>query len=164
MPSLGLMLPRAGLPASLVAHLVTPITLRKMFAGRCSPCRPLGPAGTRPNRILINYAGAAPFCARNSAIPNSSTLFCPAASHSWFSSFSARAKRSRLVATALRLLAEIASGAESSRTLCWREMDSNFQYAAQKPWISAAFRALRGIGGALKRYHLMVQPFFCASN
>jgi len=37
--------------------------------------------------------------------------------------------------------------------------------AAKKPWISAAFRALRGIGGALKRYHLMVQPFFfCASN
>jgi len=32
--------------------------------------------------------------------------------------------------------------------------------AAQKPWISAAFRALPGIGGALKRYHLMVQPFF----
>jgi len=39
------MLPRAGLPASLVAHLVTPITLRKMFVGRFSPCRPLGTSG-----------------------------------------------------------------------------------------------------------------------
>ena|SRR6516165_6625617 len=35
----------------------------------------------------------------------------------------------------------------------------------QKPWISGALRALRRIGGALKRYHLMVQPlFFCALN
>src|SRR5215470_10224143 len=39
-----------------------------------------------------------------------------------------------------------------------------FGTAAQKPRISAAFRALRGIGGALKRYHLIVQPFFCASH
>ena len=36
--------------------------------------------------------------------------------------------------------------------------------AAQKPWISAAFRAWRRINGALKRYRLIVQPFFCASN
>ena len=37
----------------------------------------------------------------------------------------------------------------------------NFWYRGTKPWISAAFRALRGIGGALERYHLIVQPFFC---
>jgi hypothetical protein len=37
--------------------------------------------------------------------------------------------------------------------------------AAREPWISAAFRAWRRINGALKRYHLIVQPFFfCASN
>ena len=34
--------------------------------------------------------------------------------------------------------------------------------AAQKPWICAAFRALRVIGGAPKRYHLIVQPFSSA--
>ena len=52
----------------------------------------------------------------------------------------------------------------SHRTLRWREMDSNFWYRGTKPWISAAFRALRGIGGALERYDLIVQPFFCPSN
>ena len=58
-----------------------------------------------------------------------------------------------------------ASGTENLQTPRWREMDSNFSStAAQKPRISAAFRALRGIGGALKRYHLILQPFFCASN
>ena len=38
----------------------------------------------------------------------------------------------------------VVSGTESLQTHRWREMDSNFWYAAQKPWISAAFRALRG--------------------
>ena len=37
--------------------------------------------------------------------------------------------------------------------------------AAQKPWVSAAFRAWQEIDGAPKRYHLMVRRFFfCASN
>jgi hypothetical protein len=37
--------------------------------------------------------------------------------------------------------------------------------ARQKPWISAAFRALRGHRRGPKRYHVMVQPFFfCISN
>src|SRR5580704_3975050 len=37
--------------------------------------------------------------------------------------------------------------------------------AAQKPWIPAALRALRGSAGLLNRYHLIVQPFFfCAST
>src|SRR5262249_6914681 len=36
--------------------------------------------------------------------------------------------------------------------------------AAQKPWICAAFRALRGIGGAPKQYHLIAQPFSSAAR
>ena len=44
-------------------------------------------------------------------------------------------------------------------------MDSNFRYRGAK---AADFRSIPGIAGvgeALKRYHLMVQPFFfCASN
>jgi hypothetical protein len=44
-------------------------------------------------------------------------------------------------------------------------MDSNYWYRGTKAVVSAAFRAFGGIGGALKRYHLMVQPFFsCASS
>ena len=50
-------------------------------------------------------------------------------------------------------------------TLRWREMDSNFWYRGTK---AVDFRSISGIwgtGGALKRYHLMVQPFFfCASD
>ena len=45
------------------------------------------------------------------------------------------------------------------RTRCWREMDSNLWYRGQKPWISAPFRALRGIGGALTRYSSGLPPF-----
>jgi len=41
-------------------------------------------------------------------------------------------------------------------------MDSNFWYRGTK---SCGFRSIPGncggIGGALKRYHMMVQPFFC---
>ena len=44
-------------------------------------------------------------------------------------------------------------------------MDSNFWYRGTK---AVDFRSIPGcgdIGGALKRYHLMVQPFFfCDSN
>src|SRR5215468_11139756 len=36
--------------------------------------------------------------------------------------------------------------------------------AAQKPWICAAFRALRGIGAAPKQYHLIAQPFSSAAR
>src|SRR5215475_5795640 len=43
-------------------------------------------------------------------------------------------------------------------------MDSSIGTAAQKPWICAAFRALRGIGGAPKRYHLIAQPFSSAAR
>jgi hypothetical protein len=48
----------------------------------------------------------------------------------------------------------------------WREVDSNFWYRGTK---AVDFRSISGIagvsGGAPKRYHLMVQPFFfCASN
>ena len=49
-------------------------------------------------------------------------------------------------------------------TRCWRELDSNFWYRGTK---AVDFRSIPGIARyrrALKRYHVMVQPFFfCAS-
>ena len=56
-------------------------------------------------------------------------------------------------------------GTDGSQTRRWREMDSNFWYRGTK---AVDFRSIPGIAGdrgALKRYHLIVQPFFfCASN
>ena len=54
----------------------------------------------------------------------------------------------------------------SHTTLWWREMDFELLVPRHK---SRGFPQhsghCGGIGGALKRYHLMVQPFFfCASN
>jgi hypothetical protein len=44
-------------------------------------------------------------------------------------------------------------------------MDSNFWYRGTKAVDFRSIPGRGGIGGALKRYHLMVQPFFfCASN
>jgi hypothetical protein len=44
-------------------------------------------------------------------------------------------------------------------------MDSNFWYRGIKAVDFRGIPALRGIARALKRYHLMVQPFlFCATN
>ena len=45
-------------------------------------------------------------------------------------------------------------------------MDSNFWYRGTKAVDFCRIPGIAGgIGGALKRYHLMVQPFFfCASN
>jgi hypothetical protein len=45
-------------------------------------------------------------------------------------------------------------------------MDSNLRYRGTKAVYFCSIPGVAGgIGGALKRYHLMVQPFFfCASN
>jgi len=39
-------------------------------------------------------------------------------------------------------------------------MDSNFWYRGTKTVDFRSIPGIAGIGGALKRYHLMVQPFF----
>ena len=59
-----------------------------------------------------------------------------------------------------------ASMRSSFLTPRWREMDSNFRYRGTKAVYFCSIPGVAGgIGGALKRYHLMVQPFFfCASN
>ena len=68
---------------------------------------------------------------------------------------------------ALMVLMNLSNGTKREpmvRGLRWREMDSNFRYRGKK---AVDFRSIPGIAGyrrALKRYHLMVQPFFCASN
>ena len=50
-------------------------------------------------------------------------------------------------------------------TLRWREMDSNFWYRGTKTVDSRSIPRIAGIGRTLKRYHLIVQPFFfCASS
>jgi hypothetical protein len=56
-------------------------------------------------------------------------------------------------------------GNGSFLTRRWREMDSNLWYRDTKAVDFRSIPSIAGIGGALKRYHLMVQPFFfCASN
>ena len=62
------------------------IVVRRAMRGNPSTPPPAPMAGhwvptPRPNRILINSVGAAPFCARNSAISNSSTPLCRPSRH-----------------------------------------------------------------------------------
>jgi hypothetical protein len=53
----------------------------------------------------------------------------------------------------------------SHATRRWREMDSNFWYRGKKTVDSRSIPRIAGIGRTLKRYHLIVQPFFfCAST
>jgi hypothetical protein len=56
-------------------------------------------------------------------------------------------------------------GTGSLLTRRWREMDSNFWYRGTKTVDSRSIPRIAGIGRTLKRYHLIVQPFFfCAST
>ena len=52
-----------------------------------------------------------------------------------------------------------------TRTLRWREMDSNYWYRGSKAVDCRSIPGIAGYWRARKRYHMMVQPlFFCALN
>jgi hypothetical protein len=60
---------------------------------------------------------------------------------------------------------EQATWLEVRLTHHWREMDSNFWYRGTKAVDFRTIPGIAGIGGAVTRYHLIVQPFFfCALN